>query len=182
MPTPAEHLDQAHRNRALLLQLLESQVADATSRQWTVTIAFYCAVHCLEAHITAMGLASRDHVSRERMLMIGPAQIPASQYVRYRFVKQMSINARYRLSSFSDRYIQREILPRLDEIARLGRSAAALTRSGVECPDPTEVGTFGWARDQQSVTETAAQRIASALAGEATPPGRLSGAATKRQV
>lgn len=68
IPAADGHLDQARRNLAHAEYLLRDHAADPTCVQWAVTAAFYCAVHCLQAHVLRAGADPRTHVRRAELI------------------------------------------------------------------------------------------------------------------
>ena len=65
--------------------------------QWATTIAFYCAVHCIEAHFARFGVHSSTHTQRESTMAQPMYNIPPDVYVAYKQLKQWSIQGRYRM-------------------------------------------------------------------------------------
>ena len=64
MPTPSEHINQWKRNRKLLLS-----EALVDYPEWRITVAFYCALHAVEALLAARALPRfQDHAGRNRFL------------------------------------------------------------------------------------------------------------------
>src|SRR5207253_1020404 len=51
MPPRAAHLEQARQNRDHARFLVADARVRPVALQWAVTVAFYCAVHCIEAHL-----------------------------------------------------------------------------------------------------------------------------------
>jgi hypothetical protein len=115
----ADHLTQARRNRDFAGQLLENYPNDLTALQWAVTVAFYCAVHCIEAHLAGFGTPSRSHEERRRRMLDPRHNIPANVYAAYRQLERYSRGARYSLQQFTAGDVQANIL---------GRYLATVTR------------------------------------------------------
>jgi hypothetical protein len=113
VPARAEHARQARANRAHARFLLGARPADPTAMQWAVTAAFYCAVHCVEAHLAAHGTHSRTHVLREAAMADPRNGVPPHVYVAYRRLQQRSEGARYFLQQFSPTRVRQEILGQL---------------------------------------------------------------------
>ena len=65
MPSKDSHLQTARDNRATCLLLLDS---DPQSQAWATTIAFYCALHLVEAALAVEGRHSEDHMVRNMHL------------------------------------------------------------------------------------------------------------------
>lgn len=110
MPGRPDHLRQARANLAHAEGLLRATPADPTAMQWAVTAAFYCAVHCIEAHLARYRLHSRTHQDRVRHMTDPRVGIPPSVYAAYRRLKQRSEGARYLLWQFDAATVQQEVL------------------------------------------------------------------------
>jgi hypothetical protein len=80
--------------------------------QWAVTVAFYCAVHCLEAHLADHGEHGKTHQARMQKLITGETAVPDNVYAAYRRLKQWSEDARYRLGRFDDRVVRTQVVDR----------------------------------------------------------------------
>jgi len=76
MATPDEHLGQARRNLALAQYLLRDHPNEATYVQWAVTVTFYCAVHCIQAHLLQHGQNPRNHAQRGTLIADRRVGIP----------------------------------------------------------------------------------------------------------
>jgi hypothetical protein len=123
------HLRQAHANLAQAQRLLATSTGDPTAMQWVVTAAFYCAVHCIEAHLAAQVQLppqkrhSRTHRQRQVVMADPGAGIPPDVYAAYRMLKWRSEGARYLLQQFTLRRVREEILgtclPRVAQLASL---------------------------------------------------------------
>jgi len=112
MASRADHLVQARRNRDFATQLLKDYPNDPTALQWAVTAAFYCAVHCVEAHLAPFHAASRSHQERRRRMLDPQYDIPANVYAAYRQLERYSRRARYSLQQFAAGDVQTNILGR----------------------------------------------------------------------
>jgi hypothetical protein len=110
MPGRADHLRQARANLAHAEGLLRGSPSDPTAAQWAVTAAFYCAVHCIEAHLAAHHLHSRTHRDRARHMADPRVGIPRAVYTAYRRLKERSEGARYLLWQFDAATVEQEIL------------------------------------------------------------------------
>jgi uncharacterized protein (UPF0332 family) len=104
------HLEQARANREFAEYLLRHRPSDPVAVQWAVTAAFYCALHCLQAHLLARGMDPRTHVARDRLLASPASGVPNDVYVAYEALKQRSEAARYRMRRFTAERVRREIL------------------------------------------------------------------------
>ena len=110
--SPIDHLDQARRNLAHAEYLLDQHATDPTCVQWAVTAAFYCAVHCVQAHLLGHGQDPRSHVRRGALIADPAYGIPPDVQDAYEFLYQRSQKARYRLGTFDPRYVQQVIIGR----------------------------------------------------------------------
>ena len=124
MPAQAQHLEQARANRAFAERLLELGPSDPTFRQWAVTAAFYCAVHCVEAYLARLGRHSQDHEHRRQLICRGGvAAVPPEVFRAYRQLQQWSEQARYLMGQFSEQDVRTlvlgQMLPRVAAFARL---------------------------------------------------------------
>jgi HEPN domain-containing protein len=106
----ADHLDQARRNRALAEQLLAVSPTDPTTVQWTVIVAFYCAVHCMQAHLIRLGHDPVTHVQRGALIDLPSSGVPTNVRRSYRWLKQRSEAARYRLAVFDPQFVRTGVL------------------------------------------------------------------------
>lgn len=90
MPTEAEHRAQALRNEQFLrgLQSSSTQYAD-----WVVTVAFYAAVHLVEARLAKLGIHSPDHDKRNSYVTILSEFKPV--YREYMELYFFSLQSRY---------------------------------------------------------------------------------------
>ena len=109
MSTAADHYDQARRNRAFAEQLLSQHASDVTSVQWAVTAAFYVAVHCMQGHLMTLGLDPQNHAERGYLIAQPSSGVPFNVRWSYRWLKQRSESARYRLGVFAPAFVQREV-------------------------------------------------------------------------
>jgi uncharacterized protein (UPF0332 family) len=94
MPSRADHIDQANRNRAHAMRLLNEWGSDRAALEWAVTAAFYSAVHCIEAFLAEFGIHSNDH--RDRAFHIRGA--PDDLYIAYSSLYDASRRTRYRMA------------------------------------------------------------------------------------
>ena len=109
MPSRREHLAQARANRAYGQRLLLASPNDPTALQWAVTVAFYCAVHSIEAHLARYSFHSRTHRLRETYMADPRVGIPADVYAAYRALRQRSEGARYLMWRFTATQVREEI-------------------------------------------------------------------------
>ena len=78
--------------------------------QWAVTAAFYCAVHCLQAHLVRQGYDPRTHMKRAEAIADPNTGGPPTVQIAYELLKQRSEKARYRLAELDGAIVQRRIL------------------------------------------------------------------------
>jgi HEPN domain-containing protein len=107
---PDRHLEQARRNLAHAEQLLTEHGDDPTAVQWTVTAAFYCAVHCIQAHLIKQGYDPQTHVKRAEAIADPNVGVPPAVQTSYELLKQRSEKAHYRLAEFDGEIVRRRIL------------------------------------------------------------------------
>ncbi len=111
MSVPAnQHLEQARRNLAHAERLLDEHSDDPTDVQWAVTAAFYCAVHCLQAHIIRQGRNPQNHMKRAEAIADPAMRVPLSVQLAYELLKQRSEGARYRLAEFDSEIVRRRVI------------------------------------------------------------------------
>ena len=113
MPTTPEHLARAKQN----LEFAKSFDLDTTPYlDWVATAYFYAALHLVDTLIWHIERADpEDHSARHtylrRWYLIGIS-------VEYRDLKDLSEDARYRLTTFSKPKIENRIVPLYNEIER----------------------------------------------------------------
>ena len=108
--SPERHLGQARRNLAHAEQLLAEHGDDPTAVQWAVTAAFYCGVHCLQAHLIRQGYDPQTHVKRGEAIADPATGVPLLVQIAYELLKQRSEKARYRLAEFDGAIVRSRIL------------------------------------------------------------------------
>lgn len=122
MAEPAEHLEQARANRAHAERLVRTSPDDPTAMQWAVTAAFYCALHCVEAHLADRGLQTQSHGQRRATMAHANAGIPPDVYAYYQQLEDWSRQARYQMRPFKAGMVEHTILARyLRKITQLVR-------------------------------------------------------------
>jgi hypothetical protein len=99
MPSRALHLDQARRNLDAIEHLLTKDAAGP--RQWAVVAAFYCALHCVEAHFAATNQHHHSHADRRHTMANGPTSPPVNVYTAYGILENQAYQARYDMLQFS---------------------------------------------------------------------------------
>lgn len=108
--SPDRHLGQARRNLAHAEQLLTEHGNDPTAVQWAVTAAFYCAVHCIQAHLIRQGYDPQTHMRRAEAIADPNTGVPPTVQIAYELLKQRSEKARYRLAEFDGDIVRRRVL------------------------------------------------------------------------
>lgn len=99
MPSRALHLDQARRNLDTIDHLLTKDAAGP--RQWAVVAAFYCALHCVEAHFANHNQHHFNHTERRGTMANGPNAPGVSVYTAYGLLENQAYQARYDMLQFS---------------------------------------------------------------------------------
>jgi hypothetical protein len=117
MPNAQDHLTQAEANRTYALNF---DPQDATSIQWAVTVAFYAALHYVEALFATEvpALHFTQHTKRTSALgRLGNTR-PVFQRLQqpYSDLKDYSEQARYDCQVFTATQLQNVILPLLQQI------------------------------------------------------------------
>ncbi|HEY1298781.1 MAG TPA: hypothetical protein VGJ60_37355 [Chloroflexota bacterium] len=110
MTAQDDHLAQVQRNLAMLEHLLAN--ADSLgpgALQWAVIVAFYAAVHCVEAHFRSIGLPLSVH-HRERNERLRAAGVPYAVVDSYKQLREWSEQARYLLGSFDADFVQNVVV------------------------------------------------------------------------
>jgi hypothetical protein len=105
-----DHLEQARRNRSLAEELLAHPTAEETHVQWAVTAAFYCAVHCIQAHLLERNIDPISHAERAYWSGQPAAGFPTDVRNAYFWLKARSEKARYRLGIFAPGFVRRRVL------------------------------------------------------------------------
>jgi len=101
MPDAASHLRQARENLEHAEWILVMRPTDDTALRWAVTAAFYCALHCMTAHLVGRGVSVRKHEDRERELRSRRNGVPFPVFDAYRQLKRRSVVGRYMLQIFT---------------------------------------------------------------------------------
>jgi len=111
MATVQKHLQQARHNESLLQKLSSTEFPD-----WYGTIAFYSAIHYVEALFRHFGASSHDHRQREYLLK---ESYPAI-FKQYRPLLNWSMTARYDCSKMKHEGVKADLvdarLPRLKQL------------------------------------------------------------------
>jgi hypothetical protein len=110
MATPDEHLDQARRNRAAAEQMLQEHGDDPTYVQWAVAVTFYCAVHCIQAHLQSPGQNPQSHIARGQLIADPRYGVPSDVQSAYDLLEQRSRAARYELARFDAEIVGRRLI------------------------------------------------------------------------
>jgi hypothetical protein len=101
VPSEATHRSEARANRALARSLLANNAGDPTALRWAATIAFYAAMHCMEAHLATRGLAGSNHKARKHLLRDPANGVPGHVYASYRRLEDAAFGARYLVRTFT---------------------------------------------------------------------------------
>jgi hypothetical protein len=109
-PARDRHLEQARQNRTLAEELLRDHAGSPMYVQWVVTVAFYCAVHAMQAYLVDRGRDPKTHAMREAEIADPVNGVPADVYRAYIALKQFSEKARYRCGTFDPAWVQRSVL------------------------------------------------------------------------
>lgn len=122
MPTIRQHYNKALYNEKFF------DYSKHDYPDWAITGIFYSAVHLIEAFLASKGIHVEDHKERARHIALLKELKPLFQY--YRALYDYSVNARYKLYSFSvesisDSY-ERFFLPIKNEITKQLKSSSHL--------------------------------------------------------
>jgi hypothetical protein len=112
-----DHLQQARDNRRLAEVLLTAHAEDSGATTWAMTLAFYAAVHCIEARFARDGDHSRSHADRDSRMLETRYGIPEPVFDAYQRLQNWSENGRYKHQSFTADYVRSRGLPSLAVIA-----------------------------------------------------------------
>jgi hypothetical protein len=118
MPSEQEHLVGAASNRALAQVLLEQ--ADPS---WAAVLAFYCALHLVNAYLTRMGISAHSHRTRNTYIARMTDLIPI--YENYRRLEWQSRWVRYDLGKLSSVEVSRLMA---DDLAKIESTINNLLR------------------------------------------------------
>jgi hypothetical protein len=112
------HLEQARVNRKLAEELLARgrETGDQACIDWSVTVAFYSALHIIEAHLAVHGFQPRHHWQRSTMLAAINAD--ADMVLAYEILHDMSEQTRYHARHYDALVVERIVfgnyLPRVE--------------------------------------------------------------------
>jgi len=88
---------------------------------WAVTVAFYSAVHCIEAELANHALHPRNH--KERSDCMQSVGLPSEVCLAYDILKDLSEQSRYAMRDFDpvvvDRSVLNHYLPRVAALVGL---------------------------------------------------------------
>jgi hypothetical protein len=104
-----DHLAQARTNRQFAEKLLTTLADDPAALQWAMTVTFYAAVHCVEAHFSTLNLRYQNHLARAEAMRDPQNGVPGVVYLAYMQLRMRSERGRYRLAKFSDREVRRAL-------------------------------------------------------------------------
>ena len=114
MPDSHSHLRQAQHNQDLIEAL---DPANTLFLDWVVTVAFYVALHRVEAWFGDKGLHFESHTQRDDWLTRAK-ELRRSVWPRYKELEFQSRQARYQCVSFNRDFVQDHLLAFLKEIER----------------------------------------------------------------
>jgi hypothetical protein len=106
----ATHRTQASAHEGFVRLLIDNHADDPTALQWAVTAAFYCAVHCVEAHLATYSLDSKTHRQREAHMVRASLNVPAEVYSALQQLKQWSEQGRYHGRAFDEAFVRNIVL------------------------------------------------------------------------
>jgi len=112
------HLEQARLNRRIAEEMLQRAIdtGDNVYCQWAVTAAFYCSVHCIEAHLDTVGLHSQHHGDRDTKM---GRHCPTHVYTAHNALRDFSHEARYLIATFSPTWVRMVVLNKyLSQVTR----------------------------------------------------------------
>ncbi len=112
MPDAQAHLRQARHNQDLIDTL---DPASTHFLDWIVTVAFYVALHRVEAWFASKGLHFEAHTQRDDWLNRAK-ELRRSVWPRYKELEFQSRQARYQCVSFDRDFVQNRLLLFLGEI------------------------------------------------------------------
>ncbi len=99
MATFQEHITQANSNISFL-QNINTSIDNCID--WQVTVAFYAALHLVNAHISSSGLQYRRHTDVKDVLnpynKLSLLKLPEDEYTAYVSLQSLSRRARYLVS------------------------------------------------------------------------------------
>ena len=114
MPRTHEHLQQAQHNQGLLKSL---DLDNFLFLDWVATIAFYAALHYVEAWFASQGTGMHYTTHQERNRAMNQVDdFRPIVWPNYRTLQDRSHLARYQCTHPSKNRVQFEILPSLDRL------------------------------------------------------------------
>ena len=115
------HLEQARANLEIGEDFLKRAEASGNPVhvQWAIIAAFYCSVHCVEAHLNQYSIHSGNHENRRANM--DAAQVPDDIYNSHMMLKDLSEQARYELAHFTVEFARRTVYGR--HLSRIRRWA-----------------------------------------------------------
>lgn len=112
MPNADTHLHQAQHNHALI-ETLDPE--NTVYLDWIVTIAFYVAVHRVEAWLAQKGIHLETHTQRDDWLA-HEKELRRVVWPNYKELEFQSRRARYQCASFEREWVIHTLLPRLSQL------------------------------------------------------------------
>ena len=114
MPDARSHLRQVQHNRDLIAAL---DPASTPFLDRVITVAFYAALHRIEAWFAGKGLHFESHTQRDDWLT-KVKELRRSGWPRYKELEFQSRQARYQCVTFDRDFVRNRLLAFLDEIER----------------------------------------------------------------
>jgi len=105
-PSVNDYLEKARGNRAHAEWLFSTLPNDQFALQWTVTAAFYSALHGVSAYLLALGVQVSNHTARAKALGDPANGVPPDVLVAYRRLEAQSRQARYMHSTFTGQRVR----------------------------------------------------------------------------
>ena len=119
MPTSVEHIKQTSHNQSFL-DTFTTPTGESFYPDWSITVIFYIAVHCIEYYFAKMqNVHCLSHMDRNKR--IGRDKNLQQIYGDYLRLYNWSKDARYDLVQFTQIEIE-EALKRLEKVRRITTS------------------------------------------------------------
>lgn len=90
--------------------MLDEHGDDPTYVQWAVAATFYCAVHCIQAHLLRHGQNPQSHIARGQLIADPRYGVPGDVQSAYDLLEQRSRAARYELARFDAAIVRRRLI------------------------------------------------------------------------
>lgn len=92
-----------------MLLRLQNETEHMGPRCWPGTVAFYAALHCMDAYLTSLGVPGTIH-HLDRQHKLERTSLPGPVADAYRILKNLSEDERYRLATFDEPFIRTTVL------------------------------------------------------------------------